>query len=106
MLTNKVYGLLGISMKAGKLTYGTDSTMDMLSKRKIKLIIVAKDSSERTIKHFKDKCKENKVLFYIFGSKEEISNAIGQNNKTVIGIRDINLAEAIKKILDGGDVIG
>ena len=105
-MTNKVYGLLGISMKAGKLTYGTDSTMDMLSKGKIKLVIVAQDSSERTIRHFEEKCKEYKIPFYIFGSKEEISKAIGKDNKTVIGIKDNNLADAIKKILDGGDVIG
>ena len=106
MLINKVYGLLGISMKAGKLTFGTDSTMDMISKRKIKMIIVAKDSSERTIKHFKDKCDDYNIPFYIFGNKEEISKAIGKDNKTVIGIKDKNLAMAIEKILDGGDVIG
>ena len=34
------------------------------------------------------------------------NNAIGKDNKTVIGIKDKNLADAIKKILDGGDVIG
>ena len=105
-MTNKVYGLLGISMKAGKLTFGTDSTIDMLSRGKIKLIIVAKDSSERTTRHFEEKCLEYNIPFYIFGSKEEISKSIGKDNKTVIGIKDKNLAEAIKKILDGGDVIG
>ena len=105
-MTNKVYGLLGISMKAGKLMFGTDSTMDMISRRKVKLVIVAKDSSERTINHFKEKCGKYDVLFYIFGDKESISKAIGKENKTVIGVKDKNLAEAIKKILDGGDVIG
>ena len=93
-------------MKAGKLTFGTDSTMDMISKKKIKLLIIAENSSERTIKHFKEKCEEYSIPYYIFGSKEEISKAIGKDNKTVIGIKDKNLAEAIKKILDGGDVIG
>lgn len=93
-------------MKAGKVTFGTDSTMDMICKRKIKLLIIAKDSSERTIKHFREKCNEYNVPCYIFGNKEKISNAIGKENKAVIGIKDNNLAEAIKKILDGGDVIG
>ncbi len=106
MLTNKIYGLLGISMKAGKVTFGTDSTMDMISKRKVKLVIVAQDSSQRTIMHFKEKCYEYNIPFYTFGDKESLSKAIGKENKTVIGIKDKNLAEAIKKILDGGDVIG
>lgn len=105
-MTNKVYGLLGISMKAGKVVLGTDSTMDMISRKKIRLVIVAKDSSERTINHFKEKCKKFNVPIYIFGDKENLSKSIGKDNKAVIGIKDKNLAEAIKKILNGGDVIG
>lgn len=106
MTNNKIYGLLGLSMKAGKLVFGTESCMDMMHKRKIKLLILAEDSSERTINNFKQKCMEYKVPYYIFGNKDEISKSIGKNNKTVLGIKDKNLAEAIKKILDGGDVIG
>ena len=32
----KVYGLLGLSMKAGKVVFGTESCIDMINKRKIK----------------------------------------------------------------------
>lgn len=103
---NKVYGLLGLSMKAGKLTFGTDSCLEMISRKKVKLIILATDSSERTINNFKSKCKENNIPVYIWGNRDDISKSIGKNNKTVLGIKDKNLADAIKKILDGGDVIG
>lgn len=93
-------------MKAGKLTFGTESCLDMLYRRKLKLVIVAKDSAQRTIENFKQKANEYNVPIYIFGTKEEVSKAIGKENKAVIGIKDKNLADAIKKILDGGDVIG
>ena len=106
MINNKVYGLLGLTTKAGKICFGTDSCLEMIEKHKVKLIIVAEDSSERTINNFKDKCKQNNVDFYIFGNKEDLSKAIGKVNKTVIGIKDKNLAGAIIKILSGGDVIG
>lgn len=106
MIENRVYGLIGLSMKAGKVAFGTESCLDMLYKRKIKLLIVAKDSSQRTINHFKQKGEEYQIPFYIFGTKDELSKAIGKNNKTVLGIKDKNLANAIKTILDGGDVIG
>ena len=106
LINNKVYGLLGLTAKAGKIAFGTDSCLEMISKKKVKLIIVAEDSSERTINNFKEKCMENNIDFYIYGKKEEISKSIGKLNKTVIGIKDKNLAGAIKKILDGGDVIG
>lgn len=102
---NKVYGLLGLSMKAGKLTFGTDSCLEMISK-KSKVNNTMSDSSERTINNFKNKCKENNIPVYIWGNRDDISKSIGKNNKTVLGIKDKNLADAIKKILDGGDVIG
>lgn len=106
MINNKIYGLLGLTSKAGKLAFGTDSCLEMIAKHKVKLIIVAEDSSERTINNFREKCKQNYIDFYVFGKKEDISKSIGKVNKTVIGIKDKNLAGAIIKILNGGDVIG
>lgn len=106
LINNKVYGLLGLATKAGKIAFGTDSCLDMISKKKVKLVIVAKDSSQRTIDNFKKRCIENDIDFYIFGEKDDLSKAIGKLNKTVIGVKDKNLAGAIKKILDGGEVIG
>lgn len=106
LANNKVYGLLGLTRKAGKLVFGSESCLDMINKGKVKLVIVANDSSERTIDIFKSKCLEKKIDFYIYGTKLEISKAIGKVNKTVIGVKDKNLSEAIKKILNGGDVIG
>ena len=106
MINNKIYGLLGLTSKAGKLAFGTDSCLEMIAKHKVKLIIVAEDSSERTINNFREKCKQNNIDFYVFGKKEDLSKSIGKVNKTVIGIKDKNLAGAIIKILNGGDVIG
>lgn len=106
MIENKVYGLLGLSMRAGKLVFGTESCIDMINKKKIKIIILAEDSSNRTIENFKRICSVNNIPVYIFGNKELLSKSIGKSNKTVIGVKDKNLADAIKKILDGGDVIG
>ena len=106
LIKNKVYGLLGLTAKAGKLAFGTESCLDMIAKHKLKLVIVAEDSAQRTIDNFKEKCKQDNIDFYIFGTKEDLSKSIGKVNKTVIGIKDKNLAGAIIKILNGGDVIG
>ena len=106
MINNKVYGLLGLTAKAGKIAFGTESCEDLIAKKKLKLVIVAEDSSERTTNNFKEKCKQNNIDFYIFGKKDDLSKAIGKINKAVIGIKDKNLAGAIIKILNGGDVIG
>lgn len=102
----KVYGLLGLSTKAGKIAFGTESCLELINKRKVRLIILAEDSADRTINNFSNICKEKNIPIKVFGSKEEISKAIGQENKTVIGIRDKNFAEAILKIINGGEIIG
>ncbi len=97
---------MGLTAKAGKLAFGTESCEEFIVKKKIKLILVAEDSAQRTIEHFQINCKEKGIPFYIFGKKEELSKAIGKENKTVVGVKDKNLAGAIQKILNGGDVIG
>ena len=105
-MENKVYGFIGLAMRAGKVTFGTESCLDMMQKRKIKLLVIASDSSTRTIQNLKQKAEMTKTSYCIIGTKEELSNAIGKYNKTVLGIKDTNLANAIKKLLNGGDVIG
>ena len=96
MLINKILGILGISAKAGKIVSGTDIVLEKMEKKKIKLVIVASDSAERTIKNFKFFCEKYKVPIIIYGTIEENSKAIGKVNKAVIGVQDENLAEAIK----------
>lgn len=106
MIQNKIYGLLGIAMKAGKVTFGTESCLENIEKKKIQLILIAEDASERNKRHFEEKCKNYEIPYFVFGDTEHMSKAIGKSNKTVIGIQDKNLAGAIQKVLNGGDVIG
>ena len=106
MINNKILGLMGLSARAGKVCFGTDSTIENLEKGKVKLVIVAKDSSERTKKNFLRLCEKYNVHIIEFGTIDDISKSIGKQNKAVIGIKDINLGAEIEKILNGGDVIG
>ena len=46
------------------------------------------------------------IPIIIKGNIEELSKAIGKNNKAIIGVEDINIAKGIIKINDGGEVIG
>ncbi len=105
-MINKVYGLLGISAKAGKVFAGTDLVLDEMSKNKVKLVIVAKDTSEKTIKNMKYYCDKNKVELLIYGTIDENSRAIGKKNKAIIAISDSKLASAIKKEILGGEEFG
>ena len=45
---DKIYGLIGLAARARKLAYGYDSVVELIKKNKAKLVIVAKDASEKT----------------------------------------------------------
>lgn len=96
----------GLARRAGKISFGTESSIDTINKKKAKLVIVAEDASDRTKKNFKIICEKEKVKIRIFGTIEELSNTIGQNNKAVIVIREENFAKELLKRIDGGELIG
>lgn len=106
MINNKICGLLGLARRAGKLTFGTEACLQEIDKNRVNLIIIATDAAERTKMNFKNICNEKKVPIFEILNIEEMSNAIGQSNKAVIGIKDINFSKEIIKIINGGEAIG
>lgn len=93
-------------MRAGKVSFGADSVEESIIKRKVKLVIISKDSSERTKNKFIEICEKNKLPVIIDWDIESLSKAIGKNNKAILGIKDTNFADSIQKKYNGGDVIG
>ena len=106
MINKNILGLIGLAMKAGKVAFGADSVEENITKRKAKLIIISKESSERTKSKFVKLCEKYNIPIIIDGKIEELSKTIRKNNKAVIGIKDINFANSIQKKYNGGDIIG
>ena len=96
---NKVYGMLGISAKAGKIIAGTDVVIENMKKKKIHMVIVAEDASEKTKKEMMFKCNQYNVKVVFFGNIETNSKSIGKSNKAIIGIIDKGLADSIQKLI-------
>ena len=106
MIYKKILGLIGLSAKARKISYGADSVEIQLKKKKVKLIIVAEDASDRTKNKFIKLSNEYNVPIIILGKIDEISKTIGKSNKAIIGIEEENISKEIQKINNGGEVIG
>jgi len=104
--STKICGLIGIATKAGKIVAGTDACIEEIQKGKIKLILVAKDASDRTRKTFEEEAKKYQITIYMILSIEELSKAMGKVNKAVIGIKDIGFSKKIISIINGGEMIG
>jgi ribosomal protein L7Ae-like RNA K-turn-binding protein len=106
LINNKILGLIGFAARARKICFGADSVEEQIKKKKVNIVIVAEDASERTKTKFKNLGEEYKISVFIIGKIDEISKSIGKSNKAIIGIQDINLSNEIKRIINGGDVIG
>lgn len=107
MINNdKLLGLLGLATRAGKTTFGTEACKGAIEKRKTKLVIIATDASDRTKSNFKEICKNNNIPIYECLEMDNLSKAIGKENKSIVGINDVNFSKAILKIINGGEVIG
>ena len=106
MINKKIIGLIGLAARARQISYGADSVKEKIKNKKLNLVIIANNASERTKKKFETLCEEYNIPIIIAGEIEEISKAIGKSNKAVLGIENKNLSKEIQKINNGGEVIG
>ena len=68
-MINKVNGLLGLSAKSGNILAGTDLVLDEMLKKRVKLVILASDASEKTKKKHEvllcqSKCRNSNIWNY------------------------------------------
>ena len=106
MKNNKILGLIGLAARARKISFGADSVELQAQKKKVYLIILAQNSSVKTKEKFQKISEKYKIPIIITETIENLSKAIGKNNKAILGIEDINLANEIQKIYNGGEAIG
>ena len=83
-----------------------DAVKNDLNRNQLKMIVVAEDTSEKTVEQIKFLANRRKVPVLVIGTISENSKAIGKENRAIIGIKDKNIAEGIKKIICGGDTFG
>ena len=99
---NKIFNLLGLMQRAGKLITGEDLIVKNLKNRKIKLLIIATDCGVNTKKKLEDKANFYKVEYINFSNIESISTAIGRNNRVAIGVIDEGFVKKFRQLLEEG----
>lgn len=97
---NKIFSMLGLCMKAGKLAYGSDMVEEKIKYKKVSLLIIAEDASENTKEKFKNIANQNDIKIYFCSNIAELSQKVGKENKAVFGIMDKNFAEKINKLFE------
>ena len=83
---DKILSNLGLCARARGLVDGTDIVCSELALGKICLIFLASNSSENTKKKIRNKANYYNVEVIESYSSEELSSAIGKENRMVVGI--------------------
>ncbi len=95
----RVFGLLGLATKAGKVQSGEFSTEKAVKSGRARFVIVSEEASNNTKKMFRNMCTYYKVPYVEFGSKEELGRALGKEMRASLAIMDEGFSGAIKKLI-------
>lgn len=106
MKTNPVYSLLGLAAKGRNVVSGEFSVEKAVKEHRAALVIVALDASDNTKKHFTDMCNYRSIPIWIFGDKESLGHAIGNEMRASVAVLDGGLAKSISEKLKQAEASG
>jgi len=99
-MENKVASYMGFAAKARKLVTGYNTCIYMMEKKRIRLLILAEDLAENSVKKMVSAAEKHHVSCKVFGTKEQLSQITGNADKGIYGITDDNFAKVISDGID------
>ncbi|MEW8958036.1 hypothetical protein MHOCP_10710 [Moorella humiferrea] len=94
---NKVYNLLGLANRAGKVAWGYRAVLSNVARRRVSLVILAEDGSPRLHSKILAACREADIEVCVLGDKKNMGAALGKPPCAVVGITDLELARLIRQ---------
>lgn len=91
--------MIGLAMKAGKISSGEYQTEESVKKGKALYVIIASDASNNTKKKFVNMCNFYEVDCISKFTKEELGQMIGRECRACLAINDSGFAQSIEKQL-------
>lgn len=96
-MIERIYSLLGIARRAGKITSGESQVEAMLKKHKGRLLVLAEDAPG-THKKYSQWAKDLNIPVLILGNKLDLGIAIGLSQRSTVLVMDEGFAKAILKV--------
>ena len=100
MGSNKIFSLLGLATKAGRIRNGEFMTEKAVKDGSARLVILGTDASENTKKNFRNLCAFYKVPYYEYGTKEELGRAMGKEMRASLAVTDAGFSKSLKDHLE------
>lgn len=99
IINDKVYQLVGLSKRAGKLVSGSHAVENAIKSGKAQLVIVSEEASANTVKKFFNMCEFRNVNIIKIGSKKDLGECIGKTDRTLVAITDVAFRDMIVEVL-------
>lgn len=99
-MTEKIYQLMGLCMRAGKLLSGSDACLSSVRAGAACLVIVDAAASSNTRKQMQDACSFRNVPFLI-AEEGRLGDAVGRPGRMVAVVTDRGFAQAMIKAFPG-----
>ena len=90
-MKNKILNLLGLATRAGNIVAGNNACENALKMKKIKMLVISEEASEKTKKNYKFYADKYNIPIIFIGTIE---------------VKDINIVKGIQKLINGGEAIG
>lgn len=98
-MSDKVLNLLGLAMRARKIVLGEEFVIKTMTKTN-KTVFLAKDAGENITKKIIDKANSFNCVVIKDYSSDELSQAIGKENRKVILIDDLGFSRKIQEYIN------
>nr|WP_218097344.1 YlxQ family RNA-binding protein [Paenibacillus allorhizosphaerae] len=96
-MNKNFFSNLGLAMRAGKVITGEEMVIQSVRGGEAKLVIVAEDASENTLKKINDKCSYYGVPLLLTGQREQLGDSIGKEARVAIAVTDAGFARMLMK---------
>lgn len=94
---NNILNNLGLCARAGGLVTGEEFVLEAIKSNTVYLVFLANDCGVNTKKRITDKAKTYNIEINHDFSADELSNAIGKENRKVIGVKNKGFIKLLKK---------
>ena len=104
--SKKLLSLIGLAKRARKVVSGEFSTEKSVKSGKSHMVIVSEEASDNTKKMFTNMCTHYKVPIYLFGTKDELGHAMGQEFRASLSVEDAGFPKSMvdRMKINGGSL--
>lgn len=98
-MNHNYLNIVGLAFRARKISTGEELIVKDIQDGKVKLLLIANDTSNLTKKKLQDKCTTYEVPYVEVDDRHTLGHAIGKSERVAIAILDNGFAKKLRTLL-------